>query len=107
MASLMSKRQQARNEKALQDLLHSVPGNNMCADCNARNPGQWQTPLAPKPAVDRVVVELTCFLDHLQAGHHGVYVSFFLWPPSPFDNGPLSPTPRPAFPTRPLQPEPD
>ena len=40
MASLMSKRQQARNEKALQDLLHSVPGNNTCADCNARNPGQ-------------------------------------------------------------------
>ncbi|KAI1501951.1 putative GTPase activating protein for Arf-domain-containing protein [Biscogniauxia marginata] len=36
--SLMSKRQQARNEKALQDLLHNVPGNNMCADCQARNP---------------------------------------------------------------------
>ncbi|KAI0134643.1 hypothetical protein BJ170DRAFT_591608 [Xylariales sp. AK1849] len=38
MASLMSKRQQARNEKALQDLVYSVPGNNLCADCNARNP---------------------------------------------------------------------
>ncbi|KAH6652763.1 hypothetical protein BKA67DRAFT_301004 [Truncatella angustata] len=38
MASLMSKRQQARNEKALQDLVHDVPGNNSCADCSARNP---------------------------------------------------------------------
>ncbi|ORY68837.1 uncharacterized protein BCR38DRAFT_336264 [Pseudomassariella vexata] len=38
MTSLMSKRQQARNEKALQDLVQSVPGNNFCADCNARNP---------------------------------------------------------------------
>lgn len=35
---MMSKRQQARNEKALQDLVHSVPGNNSCADCYARNP---------------------------------------------------------------------
>ncbi|KAK9415404.1 hypothetical protein SUNI508_10594 [Seiridium unicorne] len=38
MASSMSKRQQARNEKALQELVHDVPGNNVCADCNARNP---------------------------------------------------------------------
>lgn len=35
----LNKRQQARNEKALQDLVHNVPGNNMCADCQARNPG--------------------------------------------------------------------
>ena len=34
----MSKRQQARNEKVLQDLVHNVPGNNFCADCQARNP---------------------------------------------------------------------
>ncbi|CAG7559296.1 unnamed protein product [Fusarium equiseti] len=34
----MSKRQQARNEKALQDLVQNVPGNNICADCHARNP---------------------------------------------------------------------
>ncbi|KAL2140271.1 hypothetical protein VTI28DRAFT_4026 [Corynascus sepedonium] len=39
MSSALSKRQQARNEKSLQDLLHNVPGNNFCADCQARNPG--------------------------------------------------------------------
>ncbi|KAM0344716.1 hypothetical protein ACHAPU_007311 [Fusarium lateritium] len=38
MSGMMSKRQQARNEKALQDLVQNVPGNNMCADCHARNP---------------------------------------------------------------------
>lgn len=36
MASV-SKRQQARNERELQELLR-VPGNNQCADCAARNP---------------------------------------------------------------------
>ncbi|KAL8867498.1 MAG: hypothetical protein Q9174_005628 [Haloplaca sp. 1 TL-2023] len=35
----MSKRTQIRNEKALQDLVRSVPGNDRCADCAARNPG--------------------------------------------------------------------
>ncbi|KAL1874843.1 Protein gts1 [Diaporthe australafricana] len=39
MAGPLSKRQQARNEKTLQDLVHNVPGNNQCADCQARNPG--------------------------------------------------------------------
>ncbi|KAH6674315.1 hypothetical protein B0J14DRAFT_480528 [Halenospora varia] len=39
MSGSMSKRQQARNERALQDLIKTVPGNNVCADCQARNPG--------------------------------------------------------------------
>ncbi|KAL2076032.1 hypothetical protein VTL71DRAFT_975 [Oculimacula yallundae] len=39
MSGALSKRQQARNERALQDLIKSVPGNNVCADCQARNPG--------------------------------------------------------------------
>jgi ribosomal protein L40E len=39
MSSALSKRQQARNERALQDLIKSVPGNNVCADCYAKNPG--------------------------------------------------------------------
>jgi hypothetical protein len=34
-----SKRQQARNERALQELIKTVPGNDRCADCQARNPG--------------------------------------------------------------------
>ena len=38
MASVISKRSQARNERALQELLH-VPGNDQCADCQTRNPG--------------------------------------------------------------------
>jgi len=38
MAGLISKRQQARNERALQDLVQNVEGNNVCADCDARNP---------------------------------------------------------------------
>lgn len=39
MASAISKRQQARNERILQDLIRSVPGNDRCADCAAKNPG--------------------------------------------------------------------
>ncbi|KAG6008678.1 hypothetical protein E4U21_004033 [Claviceps maximensis] len=38
MSGPLSKRQQARNEKALQDLVHNIAGNNQCADCHARNP---------------------------------------------------------------------
>jgi hypothetical protein len=37
MASSMSKRAQARNERELQQIL-SLPGNGQCADCGARNP---------------------------------------------------------------------
>ncbi|KAI9931122.1 hypothetical protein ASPWEDRAFT_47592 [Aspergillus wentii DTO 134E9] len=39
MVAGISKRQQFRNEKALQDLIRSVPGNDRCADCDALNPG--------------------------------------------------------------------
>ena len=46
MTSFMSKRQQARNERALQDLIWNVPGNDRCADCGAKNPGAaTQSPL--------------------------------------------------------------
>ena len=41
MAGIVSKRQQARNEKVLQELVQKVPGNNVCADCAARNPGNF------------------------------------------------------------------
>lgn len=46
MAGALSKRQQARNEKTLQDLVQNVPGNNQCADCQARNPGQSRLPMS-------------------------------------------------------------
>ncbi|KAL6706911.1 Protein gts1 [Coniothyrium glycines] len=39
MASALNKRQQARNERALQDLIKTVQGNGTCADCGAKNPG--------------------------------------------------------------------
>ncbi|TPR03761.1 Oxidoreductase NAD-binding domain family protein [Aspergillus niger] len=39
MVAGISKRQQFRNERALQDLIRSVPGNDRCADCQALNPG--------------------------------------------------------------------
>ncbi|MCJ1477969.1 hypothetical protein MMC13_006644 [Lambiella insularis] len=39
MTSTLSKRHQARNERALQDLIKTVPGNDRCAECGARNPG--------------------------------------------------------------------
>ncbi|KAF3034456.1 hypothetical protein E8E11_002533 [Didymella keratinophila] len=39
MASALNKRQQARNERTLQDLIKTVPGNGTCADCGAKNPG--------------------------------------------------------------------
>ncbi|KAL8997635.1 MAG: hypothetical protein Q9169_003114 [Polycauliona sp. 2 TL-2023] len=39
MTTAMSKRTQMRNERALQDLVKTVPGNDRCADCEARNPG--------------------------------------------------------------------
>ena len=40
MTTALSKRHQARNERALQELIRTVPGNDRCADCGARNPGK-------------------------------------------------------------------
>ena len=40
MSGALSKRQQARNEKQLNELVQTVAGNNVCADCHARNPGR-------------------------------------------------------------------
>lgn len=45
MSGVISKRQQARNEKQLHELVHTVTGNNICADCYARNPGVWRAAL--------------------------------------------------------------
>ncbi|KAJ5094257.1 hypothetical protein N7456_010118 [Penicillium angulare] len=39
MPSVISKRQQQRNEKALAELIRTVPGNDRCADCDALTPG--------------------------------------------------------------------
>ncbi|CCU81569.1 UBA domain-containing protein 3 [Blumeria hordei DH14] len=43
MSGPLSKRQQARNERILHDLIKNVPGNNQCADCQAQNPGKLFT----------------------------------------------------------------
>lgn len=44
MMATVSKRQQARNERALHELIARVPGNNACADCSAGNPGTLKVP---------------------------------------------------------------
>lgn len=61
MAPGISKRQQLRNEKTLQDLIRSVPGNDRCADCGAVNPGMDM--LSPGWSFcETYWSELTCFL---------------------------------------------
>lgn len=86
MSGTMSKRQQARNEKVLHELAQA-PGNNVCADCSARNPCMFP----PIACYDGFVLNLPLFtsdsrLTHLslpQLGHHGAYVYIFLpslWP---------------------------
>jgi hypothetical protein len=69
MTGAFSKRQQARNEKILQDLVHSVPGNNLCADCQARNPCEYKAILQKLWVM---ILWLTRFI--YQRGHHGAYV---------------------------------
>ncbi|KAJ5480695.1 hypothetical protein N7539_006589 [Penicillium diatomitis] len=39
MPSIISKRQQLRNERTLAELVRTVPGNDRCADCDALNTG--------------------------------------------------------------------
>ena len=77
MSGTMSKRQQARNEKALHEIAqHS--GNNVCADCSARNPSMfdcWQlrpNNLPPSHGLFTLSDRLTHLLPQL--GHHGAYV---------------------------------
>jgi len=84
MTSALSKRQQARNEKVLQDLVQSVAGNNFCADCQARNPGQ--SPSQTCSVDRRGLTKSRC-----QVGHHGVYAR-------PFDPPHPNPEPRTARP---------
>jgi hypothetical protein len=59
----INKRQQVRNERGLQELIKTVPGNDRCADCATKNPGSraflpW--------AISRVLT------DALQDGQAGV-----------------------------------
>ncbi|KAG9242853.1 hypothetical protein BJ878DRAFT_148143 [Calycina marina] len=59
----MSKRQHARNERALQDLIKSVPGNNVCADCQSRNPGWASWNLG-------IFICMWCASSHRKLGTH-------------------------------------
>ncbi|TPX13339.1 uncharacterized protein E0L32_006312 [Thyridium curvatum] len=62
MSGVLSKRSQARNEKVLQDLVHSVPGNNSCADCGAHNPCKLLTPVLSLllERLDKSVTDAPC-----------------------------------------------
>jgi hypothetical protein len=81
MVAGMSKRQQFRNERALQDLIRSVPGNDRCADCEAMNPGK-STPMSSSLHFSGKILILTdgaC----LQDGLVGTYVYRPFNPPPP------------------------
>lgn len=63
MSGTLSKRQQARNEKLLQDLVHNVPGNNQCADCHTPNPAWASWSLG-------VFLCMRCAATHRKLGTH-------------------------------------
>lgn len=63
MSNTISKRQQARNEKQLQELVQTVPGNNFCADCHNRNPAWASWSLG-------VFLCLRCAAIHRKLGTH-------------------------------------
>ncbi|KAK4924806.1 UBA domain-containing protein 3 [Elasticomyces elasticus] len=63
MSTTVSKRQQARNERTLQELIKDVPGNAICADCGARNPGWASWSLG-------VFLCLRCAALHRKIGTH-------------------------------------
>ncbi|KAF2725426.1 ArfGap-domain-containing protein [Polychaeton citri CBS 116435] len=82
MASVISKRQQARNERALQDLIRTVPGNDTCADCAAKNPGWASWNLG-------IFLCMRCAALHRRLGTHISKVkslSMDSWSPEQVDN---------------------
>ncbi|KAH0342043.1 ArfGap-domain-containing protein, partial [Aureobasidium melanogenum] len=81
MASTVSKRQQARNERMLQDLL-KVPGNDRCADCAAKNPAWSSWSLG-------IFLCMSCAALHRKMGTHISKVkslSMDSWSPDQVDN---------------------
>ena len=72
MPNGISKRQQLRNEKALAELIRTVPGNDRCADCEALTPGSlrlsWNTVgglLINQYAFEYRMGELECMNMHM------------------------------------------
>ncbi|KAG9547755.1 hypothetical protein KCU77_g20690, partial [Aureobasidium melanogenum] len=81
MSSTVSKRQQARNERMLQDLL-KVPGNDRCADCAAKNPAWSSWSLG-------IFLCMSCAALHRKMGTHISKVkslSMDSWSPDQVDN---------------------
>ncbi|KAG9526948.1 ArfGap-domain-containing protein, partial [Aureobasidium melanogenum] len=81
MSSTVSKRQQARNERMLHDLL-KVPGNDRCADCAARNPAWSSWSLG-------IFLCMSCAALHRKMGTHISKVkslSMDSWSPDQVDN---------------------
>ncbi|KAI9728498.1 MAG: hypothetical protein M1828_003900 [Chrysothrix sp. TS-e1954] len=70
MALKINKRQQARNERTLQDLIKSVPGNDRCADCFARNPGWASWNLTSSRPQLGIFLCMRCAALHRKLGTH-------------------------------------